>query len=153
MPSGPEQLVVRQHERYLCRVAGKARVAEEMGERVVLASSAGDGAGGVQMTVVDCSRGGLGLETSVFFPRGCRLKLTVEGLLVEGPDHGMRPGELAVRVQRATMTDRKPTYYLGLSFVGEGDLHVSLIAKMLELAKAASTNGAATSGGPQKGAA
>lgn len=136
MAQTPEQLVVRQHERYLCRLPAKVRVGEGYTDQVSLTRTVGDGAGGVEVWVVDCSRGGLGIETPVLFPRGCRLKVTFLG--------GTTPVELSVRVQRVTMQDRKPTYYIGLSFVGSGDVHAANVESALAMARA---------GAGQKGAA
>jgi hypothetical protein len=139
MAQGPEQLVVRQHERYHCRLGATVRVADISVDQVALARSVGDGAGVVKATVVDCSRGGMGLETTVFFPRGCRLRVHLGGAdsLVE----------LSVRVQRASMLDRTPTYYLGVSFVGSGDVHATNVDATLAMARA---DGRAA---PSKGAA
>jgi hypothetical protein len=127
--SGTEQLVVRQHERHLCRVACSLRMGEQGAEQVALARSVGDGAGRVEATIVDCSRGGLGLESRVFLPRGSRMLVRIGT-----PEGG---AELSVRVQRATMTDRTPTYYLGVSFAGSGPEHERAVAATLELARAA----------------
>lgn len=127
---GAEQLVVRQHERHLCRVACRMRVGEQNAEQVTPARSVGDGAGGIDATVVDCSRGGLGLESAIYFPRGCRIKVRLSTDV-----------ELLVRVQRASMTDRKPTYYLGVSFAGSGSEHDRAVAAAVEMAKAASVSG------------
>jgi len=136
MAQTPEQLVVRQHERYLCRLPAKVRVGDGYTDQVSLPRSVGDGAGGVEVVVVDCSGGGLGIETPVLFPRGCRLRVSLTG--------GPTPVELAVRVQRVTMQDRRPTYYIGLSFVGSGDMHAANIDSALSMARA---------GAVQKGAA
>lgn len=129
--SGTEQLVVRQHERHICRVACSLRMADQGADQVALARSVGDGAGRVEATIVDCSRGGLGLESKVFFPRGSRMLVRVS---VPGTSESV---ELSVRVQRASMTDRAPTYYLGVSFAGSGPEHDRAVATTIDLAKAA----------------
>ena len=147
MPPGAEQLVVRQHERFHCRLATKLRVSDEIAEQVVLARTVGDGSGGMSAFVTDCSRGGVGVESSVFFPRGSRMKVLVSGT----PDStGKVPSiELLVRVQRVSMLDRKPTYYLGVSFVSKGPEHDAAVASLLEMARLAQQAGgiAAPKGG------
>lgn len=107
-----ESLVVRQHERHTCRLKAEASVAAGGGPppAVVLSRSAGDGTGTVPGTVVDCSAGGLGLETSVFFPRSCRLRIRAW----LGSDATV---EVIATVQRVTMISREPRYYLGLAYL------------------------------------
>lgn len=60
-------------------------------------------------TVVDLSRGGLGLDCGFFIPRACNVRVGVsvpgyETIWVEGA------------IKRAAMISRAPKYYLGLSF-------------------------------------
>ncbi len=143
--SGAEQLVVRQHERFVCRLPSHMRVAEEASEQVMLGRSVVDGTGTLSMVITDASRGGLGVESNVFFPRGCRLKIRVE-------DGTETVHELTLRVQRVTMIDRKPTYYIGLSFVSKGpenDLGVGLLLEQARQAAAATARTAPTA--PLKG--
>jgi hypothetical protein len=130
-PLGAEQLVVRQHERFLCRLASQVRVAPDMAEQVVMSRSVGDHTGAVDVVVTDASRGGLGIESTVFFPRGCRLqvRVTIAGATAEQ--------DLSLRVQRVTMLDRTPTYYLGLSFVSKGPEHDQRVGLLLEMARQA----------------
>lgn len=132
-PNGPEQLVVRQHERYLCRLRCRVGVGEQTADQVVVARTMGDGSGSIDASVVDCSRGGMGLESAVFFPRGSRLKVRVAA----GADG--RTHDVLVRVQRATMQDRTPTYYLGVSFAGSGDDHGRSVEQIIELARSSAT--------------
>jgi hypothetical protein len=131
MSNSAEQLVVRQHERFHCRLPSQIRVAAEVAEQVVLARTVGDGSGALDVFVTDCSRGGVGIESPIFFPRGCRLKVRVKPVdAYEGPGP-----EVVVRVQRVTMLDRTPTYYLGVSFVSKGSEHEAAVAMLLEMAR------------------
>lgn len=136
MPApGAEQLVVRQHERLVCRLPLQMRVAEDAADQVALARAVGDGSGALNVVITDASRGGLGIESIVFFPRGCRLKIRVQN--ESGSVH-----DLTLRVQRVTMLDRKPTYYLGLSFVSKGpenDLGVGMLLEQARKAAPAQT--------------
>jgi hypothetical protein len=133
MPPGPEQLVVRQHERYVCRLPAQVRVAAEIADCLVLADTVGDGAGAVDATIVDCSRGGLGLECGLFFPRGARLLIRPLSAGPDAPD-----ADVVVRVMRVTMTDRRPTYYVGVAFAGTGVAQTAAAGALLDLARAAS---------------
>lgn len=128
---GSEQLVVRQHERFLCRMPTLVRVAEDAAEQVTLSRAIGDGTGAIDVFITDASRGGLGIESHVFMPRGCRLKIRVQ-TGIGGSVH-----DLTLRVQRVTMLDRKPTYYLGLSFVSKGPDNDLGVGVLLELARKA----------------
>jgi hypothetical protein len=142
-PPGAEQLVVRQHERIVCRLAAHVRVTEDLAEQVVIARSVGDGMGAVEAFITDASRGGLGIESNVFFPRGCRVIVRVRA-------SGTTPvQDLTLRVQRVSMLDRKPTYYIGLSFVSKGLEHEQSVARLLELARIS----AAAQAPPPKGGA
>ncbi|HVU64854.1 MAG TPA: hypothetical protein VHC70_12815 [Phycisphaerales bacterium] len=135
MQPSAEQLVVRQHERIHCRIASQLRVASENAEQVSLARAIGDGSGGVDAFITDCSRGGLGIESSVFFPRGCRLR--IKARTVGAPQESAGAGEMVVRVQRVTMLDRKPSYYLGVSFVSKGLEHDAAVTALLDAARKA----------------
>lgn len=124
------ELVVRQHERYACELPARVRVAAENAGQVVLSRSVGDGNGCINATIVDCSTGGLGLRMPVYLPRGCRVDVQVPG--APGQPDVFRG---VVRVQRATMLERTPTYYLGGSLLR--DSAGGEVARLLAHARAA----------------
>jgi hypothetical protein len=134
MQPSAEQLVVRQHERVHCRIPSQLRVATENAEQVCLARSIGDGNGGLEAFITDCSRGGLGIESSVFFPRGCRIRIKTR-TTDSATGSSANSSEMIVRVQRVTMLDRKPTYYLGVSFVSKGNDHDAAVLALLDAAR------------------
>lgn len=115
MQPNPTPSLVRADQRYNCSLGAVLRPAPgdtsspsaDLGDQVLLGRSAGEGDGTVKVTVVDLSRGGLGVSTPIFFPRGARVEISVAG----------KGGVSTVvgRVQRVEMRDRKPTYYLGVS--------------------------------------
>lgn len=129
MKDPAQQLVVRQHERRECRVPVRVRVGDADAERVTLSRSAGDGSGAIPAMMVDASGGGLGLETSVFLPRGLRVVVAARfnDTLLEMP----------ARVQRVLMNSRKPTYYLGLAFTQTGDARAELADRLMQALRAA----------------
>ena len=97
----------------------------------MLARTVCDGTGAIDAFVTDASRGGLGVESAVFIPRGCRLRVRMRSQgAVAAPEK-----DLIVRVQRVSMLDRKPTYYLGVSFVSKGPEHEQTVGAMLEMAR------------------
>lgn len=118
-----DSLVVRQHERHACAFDV---VLASRSEGVVLAQSVGGagrpGGGGAAgavvfgATLVDLSLGGLGIQSDVYLPK--RSLIIVR---LELPERVLQPGESAsmetvVVVQRAVMSDRRPSYYLGTAF-------------------------------------
>lgn len=132
MKSGNENLVVRQHDRHACRLPAVLRVSPEQRGRVVLARTAGDGNKSVRGWVVDCSSGGIGLESPIFLPRACKVDVRVMDPAA-GPD--AKPiMETTVRVQRAAMLDRVPNYYLGGAFALIEDAeHRAKLDRLFEL--------------------
>jgi hypothetical protein len=117
-----DQLVVRQQERVLCALAVEMRVAPDDAARVVLATTAGAGGGLVRATAVDCSLGGMGIDSPVFFPKGCHI--TVRAPLADpsgDPSIEPRAVELIAQVKRVSMINRTPSYYLGVLFIGKGE--------------------------------
>ena len=131
MAQGAEQLVVRQHERFHCRLPLQLRIAPDVAEQIVLARAVCDGSGAIEAFITDASRGGLGIESAVFLPRGCRLRVRLSSAAAPAtPEH-----DVLVRVQRVSMLDRKPTYYLGVSFASKGPEHDAAVAAMLDAAR------------------
>lgn len=68
--------------------------------------------GWIPATLADISPGGLGLMTKVFLPRMSIARVRV----MRGQDE-RQVLDVKVRLQRVTMTDRRPAYLLGTSFV------------------------------------
>jgi hypothetical protein len=128
--------LVRADQRYNCSLGAVLRpaVAEasmpggEPSDQVLLGRSAGEGDGTVKATVVDLSRGGLGVCTPIFFPRGARIEISVTA------KDGI--GTVVGRVQRVEMRDRKPTYYIGVSMASPSDAAPVLESLMSELRRA-----------------
>lgn len=137
MSKGETPLVVRQQERHQCALSAELRIAPEDASRVTLAPHAGVGGGLVRVTVVDCSTGGLGLQSPVFMPRTCRVLVRV----TTAP--GTPALEFTARVQRVWMLDRAPKYYLGVSFPGSGPAHEASVQKLIAFVAPAGEKGGA----------
>lgn len=108
-----DQLAVRRHDRQDCDLPGWVRVDDVHSAQVVFSRAVVENGGVISVRIVDCSRGGLGVRSSVYLPRG--VKITV-GFCTESGQHETEH-ELQVRVQRGSMVERTPTYYLGTSVV------------------------------------
>lgn len=103
--------VVRQHERFDCALGAEVSVAPEH-EQVLRPSRVSAESAGFAATVVDCGRGGVGIKSSLYFPKHARVRATLT--------MGEQRRTLCLRVMRSIMSDRGPTYYLGCA-LASGD--------------------------------
>lgn len=110
MSTGPNPLVVRGSKRYSCDVPAQASIATEQHAAIKLSRTVAGGGGILEVRLADFSQGGLGLHSMVYFAPGTRLLIQIEG----------EPLPVSVRVQRSSMADRSPRYYLGTSFMEAG---------------------------------
>lgn len=139
MESRPETLLVRQHERLKCSLRVQVTAAPECGTQVRLARTLGDGSRVVSATVIDCSPGGLGINSGVFFP-----KTSVIHARIAAADGVSTLYEGSLRVQRVAMIGREPTYYLGTSFVERPA--AALLERLMDEAKRHPASDAAPKG-------
>ncbi len=116
MQAQPGGLVVRQTERHRCDIPARLVIDPAHAERVVLTKSARASDGSVAATITDCSLGGLGIQTKVFIPKGCRLIAVCMSDDAETIGFG---GEFVARVQRVIMLSREPSYLIGTLHVRE----------------------------------
>lgn len=120
-------LTVRRHERHQLSLAGLVSVGEHPepsigvaefgGGRLRFSPESGVSESGFQVTIVDLGAGGLGFVAPHFIPRGAVIRVRMLG---DSGSHADLRLDATVRVQRVTMTDRKPTYLYGTSFVNAG---------------------------------
>ncbi|MBU6413027.1 MAG: PilZ domain-containing protein [Planctomycetes bacterium] len=105
-----DSLIVRRHSRLDVSLRCKIAIDQEH-RALVRFTSAGHG-GWIDADVVDLSSGGLAFMTGVFIPKRCRVNVRIVAA-----DEALAPLiEIAVRVQRVQMTDRRPAYLIGGSF-------------------------------------
>jgi hypothetical protein len=82
-------------------------------EKLIKLSPTALGSGSaVPVTITDFSKGGIGIRASIYFPQGALVKVST----------GQTGQEISalLRVQRAVMIDRSPSYSLGLAFSDAG---------------------------------
>jgi len=72
-----------------------------------------------QVTVIDVSEGGLGLNCPIFLPRQARLLVHVR-TWESGQDNAGRKIILRTIVRRCIMLDVKPTFQIGLQYLEAG---------------------------------
>lgn len=138
MSQTSDNLVVRQHERHAC--AFDVSLASRT-ENVVLAQAVG--VGGVRgatvslsAALVDLSLGGLGLQSEVYLPKRSQVLVRLE-LPERVVEAGESPTlEALVSVQRAVMSDRRPSYYLGTAFVDPQGVGRAFSERLLRLMQA-----------------
>lgn len=120
MPRDQEQLAVRRHDRRSCDLPGRVRVATEHQPQIAFSDAIADADGSVPLHVIDCGDGGLGLRAPLYLPRGAEATLTIEFTA-----HGQTVTHaVQIRVQRTSMIDRSPAYYLGTSFADASEASV-----------------------------
>lgn len=123
-------LAVRRHERYVCDFPAQVVVGPASAATVRLSGSAVGANGAIAARVTDFSVGGLGIHSPVFLPGTCQLHVRLIPT-----DPAIPPFQGTLRIQRAAMTDRKPTYYLGTSFDAGHPADAESLARMLEWLK------------------
>ncbi len=133
MPPSSRELTVREHERRECSLPAHLNVAPASARGITLSQTALQTELGVPAQLVDISRGGVGLRTTVFFPKTCHLALRVTLPAPGGQPAKTGPAghaffQATVRVQRVTMLGREPTYYLGAAFTEAVDVSRLLAA-------------------------
>jgi hypothetical protein len=131
MSSQASDLAVRRYERYLCDLPAMVDIAPSSAGAVCLGQAAVGTNGRVSARVTDCSAGGLGLKSPVYFPHTANLRVTIT---LPAPLSGSL--DVCLRVQRVAMTDRKPTYYVGGAFEGLSGDHLSTVQALMEALKA-----------------
>lgn len=119
-------LAVRRHERYVCDFPAQVVVGPASAAAVRLSGSAVAANGAIPARVTDFSIGGLGIQSPVFLPGTCQVQVRLTPA-----DPAIPPFQGILRIQRAAMTDRKPTYYLGTSFDPGHPADAETLARLL----------------------
>lgn len=82
--------------------------------KIVRLASTSPGEQWTEVDLVDFSAGGVGLISSVFLPRKCLIQVQVLSLDERCTEPLL---DATARIQRVVMTDRRPAYLIGTSFV------------------------------------
>ncbi|MFN7020382.1 MAG: PilZ domain-containing protein [Phycisphaerales bacterium] len=130
-------LVVRRHDRTVCRLEASVAIGERSRGMVRFSRSVGDGSGRVSAVIVDCSEGGVGLECDRYIPRSASVDVLV-GCAGSGEEIA-----LSGTVQRVKMLSRAPRYYLGVSVAGGGESADGPMRRLLGLAQSGGGSGTA----------
>lgn len=128
MQEARSNLSVRGHERHVCALPAVVRVSDDDREQLRLTGGAINKAGVTPVTVIDCSTGGIGLDTTVFFPKFARLEVVIEA----DSETGRPDFRASVRVRRVTMLDHTPQYFVGTSFEDATTAESASLAALIE---------------------
>jgi hypothetical protein len=109
-----QTLVVRRSTRYEVAWQGEMSVSRQHAALIRFGPSCGGRDGWVSADIVDFGSGGVGISSPVFVPRRALVRLRMADPSGGSGDGGVLEADL--RVQRVTMTDRRPTYLLGTAF-------------------------------------
>lgn len=107
-----EGLTVRHAKRHVIALPCELSVAPAHQKLVQFSPQSGSARGVISATLVDASAGGVGASSPLFVPR--MTLVLVRALLPSDRDTPIF--EAVMRLQRVVMTDRTPTYLLGLAF-------------------------------------
>jgi hypothetical protein len=124
-----QQNMVRQSVRYDIVMRASMAVDPAHAQDLRFAAGAGHRDGWVDLDIIDFSANGVGMVSPVFVPR--RTLLVVRAFSF-GPEPAMIL-EAPVRVQRVCMTDRRPAYLVGTSFVDPSPEVLNQINSVLQL--------------------
>lgn len=133
--------MVRQYERVRCELAATLTVAPEHAEKVVLGRGLLGAGGRLAIEVLDVSLGGIGLRSRVFLPRNTSLIVNV------CPPGITEVQEWLVVVQRAQMTDRVPTYYMGTALITQNVASAAMAQSLVDALRRAQPRSAGAAGG------
>jgi hypothetical protein len=122
-------LAVRGHDRYQCELSALISISPEHSKLIKVDKSAPGGGGPASAVIVDLSMGGVGLRAALFVPLTCRLVINLAA-------PGKPEAPMHVRVQRVSMLDRTPMYYLGTSFENPTPEQIAAVSALLNHLKA-----------------
>ncbi len=137
MKSKDDELIVRKYQRHDLVLPASISVASEHQTVVRFSPAVCERDGWVPVTLTDFSPGGLGFMVDMYLPRCCLLRIRVKGL-DETDEQSVL--DLKVRVQRVRMTDRRPAFLVGTSYV---DLTDAQLAEVEALSRLLDSHGAA----------
>ena len=121
-------LSVRVHERHVCELPAVVRVTDDDRRQLRLTGAAVNKAGVTPVTVIDCSTGGIGLNTTLFLPKFARLEVVIKA----DSETGRQDFQAFVCVRRVVMLDHTPQYFIGTSFEDAATAESPLLAALIE---------------------
>ena len=121
-------LIVRRSERFEISIPARVRISAINAENVLFAKGVTDADRWVQVDIVDFAQGGVGFVSDLFFARGVNLDLEIRLNEDTNSDPMLQTHMMVKRVQ---MTDRRPAYLIGCSFVDSDEQTQESISELL----------------------
>lgn len=122
-------LIVRRSVRFEISLPARIRVAPHHVEALNFAKGVCGDDRWIDVSVIDFAAGGLGFITEIFLPRNVDLEVEVPGFANNCDSVLLR---CILQVKRVQMTDRRPAYQIGCSFINVDDDTTTQIESMLE---------------------
>jgi hypothetical protein len=120
-------LIIRRSVRHEIVLPARVRVAPEHAESVRFAKGVTDSDGWILIDLIDFASGGAGFISGIYLPRGVVLELRIPA-----PDaNGQTLVSTRTRVVRVQMTDRRPAYLVGMSYLSPDEASIAQINAML----------------------
>ena len=122
-------LIVRRSVRFEISMPARVRVAPHHAEALKFTKGVCDDNRWIKVDVIDFAAGGLGFIADVFMPRNVDLEIEI----FDFHDQSSPPllnGLL--RVQRVQMTDRRPAYQIGCSFIEQDETVKIQVESMID---------------------
>jgi hypothetical protein len=110
-----DNLVVRQFERVACSLKASMCVNPAHAGVVSLSPEIASSTGSVALVLTDASKGGVGLRSPVFLPKGTQVDITLTDPALAGTPFSH--WTVKTRVMRGVMSSRQPTYDLGTALI------------------------------------
>lgn len=121
-------LIVRRSVRHEIVLPARVRVAAEHSEAIRYAKGVADSDGWMNIDLVDFATGGVGFISTVFFPRGAAIQLRIPAQ----DDPAAQPlVDIACRVMRVQMTDRRPAYLVGAAYTVTDDASLAQVDALI----------------------
>lgn len=112
-------LIVRRSERFEISIPSRVRVAAYHAELLHFVKGVTDADRWIEVDLIDFATGGVGFIVDVFMPRNMDLELEIPDF--DDPKGGEVMLRCRMKVKRVQMTDRRPAYQIGCSFIDLDD--------------------------------
>jgi hypothetical protein len=137
-----DNLVVRQFERLACSLKAAMCVAPAHASAVALSPEVASASGTLALVLTDISKGGVGLRSPVYLPKGTQVDITLSDPALAGSPFANWTAR--TRVMRVIMSSRQPTFDLGTALI---DATPTDQARLVELMAIVRARGASADGG------
>jgi hypothetical protein len=126
-----DNLVVRQFERVACSLKASMCVSPQHASVVSLSPEIASSSGCVALVLTDASKGGVGLRSPVYLPKGTQVDITLSDPALAGTPFAS--WTVKTRVMRVVMSSREPTYDLGTALIDNTPAEQSKLVDLIAI--------------------